>query len=125
VANQNDVRRIAASLPGTYEVKGRFAFTVHNGKKEKGFVWVWMERIDPKKARVPNPKMLAVRVANLDDKVTLLALDKEKFFTEPHYDGFPAVPPNALAARRERRARVLALTCLANQPSRRNCRKRG
>ena len=45
----------------------------------------------PKKARVPNPAVLAVRVADLEEKDTLLALDREKFFTEPHYDGFPAV----------------------------------
>ncbi len=32
-----------------------------------------------------------VRVANLSDKDVLLALDPEKFFTEPHYNGFPAV----------------------------------
>src|SRR5947209_348803 len=54
------------------------------------FAWVWQERVDPKKARVPNPEVLAVRVADLDDKQTLLALAR-KYFTEPHYDGFPAV----------------------------------
>jgi hypothetical protein len=91
VANQNDVRRIARKLPGTSEGKGGFAFSVRNGSKEKGFVWVWMERIAPRKARVPNPDVLAVRVADLDEKDALLAMDKERLFTEPHYNGFPAV----------------------------------
>ena len=91
MSNQNDVRRIATSLPGTSEAKNGFAFSVRNGSKEKGFVWVWLERIAPGKARVPNPAVLAVRVADLDEKDALLALDKEKFFTEPHYNGFPAV----------------------------------
>jgi hypothetical protein len=91
VANQNDVRRIARSLPGTSEGKNGFAFSVRNGSKEKGFVWVWLERIAPKKPRVPNPEVLAVRVADLDEKDALLALNKEKLFTEPHYNGFPAV----------------------------------
>jgi hypothetical protein len=91
VSNQNDVRRIATSLPGTSEAKDRFAFSVRNGSKEKGFVWVWLERLAPGKARVPNPAVLAVRVADLDEKDALLALDKEKFFNEPHYNGFPAV----------------------------------
>jgi hypothetical protein len=50
-----------------------------------------MERMAPKKARVPQPKVIAVRVANLFDKDFLLALDPVKFFTEPHYDGFPAI----------------------------------
>ena len=35
--------------------------------------------------------MLVVRVASLDDKELLLGLDPTKFFTEPHYDGYPAV----------------------------------
>jgi hypothetical protein len=90
MANQNDVRRIAMSLPGTSATKDRFAFSVRNGKKEKAFVWVWQERIDPKKARVPNANVLAVRVLDLMEKDLLLASDPKKFFTEPHYDGFPA-----------------------------------
>ena len=71
VASQADVRRIALSLPDTEEAPNHFAFSVRNRGKLKGFV--------------------AVRVANLSDKDVLLALDSEKFFTEPHYNGFPAV----------------------------------
>jgi hypothetical protein len=91
VATQADVRRIARTLAGTVEKPGHFAFEVLNKGKLKGYAWVWMERIDPKKARVPQPKVIALRVANLDDKEFLLSLDSEKFFTEPHYNGFPAV----------------------------------
>jgi len=40
---------------------------------------------------VPNPEVLAVRVASLAEKDELIAADPEKFFTEPHYNGFPAV----------------------------------
>ena len=32
-----------------------------------------------------------MRVASLAEKEELLAADPEKFFTEPHYNGFPAV----------------------------------
>jgi len=32
-----------------------------------------------------------VQVANLAQKDLLLASDPEKFFTEPHYNGYPAV----------------------------------
>jgi hypothetical protein len=91
MATQADVRRIALSLPGVEESEGRFAFAVRVKGKQKGFVWVWMERIHPKKPRVPQPKVLAVRTANLYDKDFLLASSSTKFFTEPHYDGFPAV----------------------------------
>lgn len=91
MATQADVRRIALSLPGTVEASDRFAFSVANKGKLKGFVWVWMERVVPKKPRVPQPKVIAVRVASLADKDLVLGLDPEKFFTEPHYNGFPAV----------------------------------
>jgi hypothetical protein len=52
---------------------------------------VWSERVEPKKPRVPRPNVSAVPVANLDEKDLLLSIDAAKFFTEPHYDGFPAV----------------------------------
>jgi hypothetical protein len=91
VADQDDVRRIAMTLPETVEATDRFAFSVRNGSKEKGYAWVWLERTDPKKARVPQPEVLAIRVANAVEKEALLAADSEKFFTEPHYNGYPAV----------------------------------
>ncbi len=91
MATQADVRRMALSLPETEEAPNHFAFSVRNKGKPKGFVWVWMERVAPKKPRVPQPSVIAVRVASLDDKDALLALDPAKFFTEPHYNGFPAV----------------------------------
>ena len=79
------------SLPGTEEASERFAFSVKNKDKLKGYAWVWMERVTPKKARVPNPGVLAVRVSNLIDKDLIIAAEPRKFFTEPHYNGFPAV----------------------------------
>jgi hypothetical protein len=125
VANQNDVRRIALSLPGTSERKDRFAFSVRNGNKEKGFVWVWQERVDPRKARVPNPEVLAVRVADLDEKDTLLALRKERLFTEPHYDGFPAVLVRLPAIRvGELKQLITAAHAAALLPRRRKASKR-
>jgi hypothetical protein len=91
MASQSDVRTIALSLAQTREEEGHFAFSVLAGKKYKGFAWVWMERIDPRKARIPCHDVLAVRVANLEAKEILLMADPLRFFTEPHYDGFPAV----------------------------------
>ena len=91
MADQSDVRRIALALPGTSEAADRFAFSVRNGSKDKGFAWAWNERVEPKRPRVPRPDVLAVRVANRQEKEMLLASDPAKFFTEPHYNGFPAV----------------------------------
>jgi hypothetical protein len=90
MASQADVRRIALSLPATEEAPDRFALSVRNKGKLKGFVWVWIERVTPKEPRVPQPSVIAVRVANLVDKDLILSLDRKNFFTEPHYDGFPA-----------------------------------
>ena len=91
MATQEDVRRAALALPETVEGDDRFAFAVMNKGKAKGFVWVWMERIEPKKARVPNSDVVAIRVANEAEKQALLAEDGDRFFTEPHYNGFPAI----------------------------------
>ena len=92
MATQDDVRRVAMTLPEVCESGDRFAFSVKNKGKEKGVAWVWMERLHPKKARVPNPEVLAIRVADLSEKEMLLASDDgSKFFTEPHYNGYPAI----------------------------------
>jgi hypothetical protein len=91
VSTQDDVRRIALSLPETSEAEDRFGFSVANRGRQKGFVWVWAERVHPKKPRVPNPAVVAIRVADELEKDVLLRSDEERFFTEPHYRGFPAV----------------------------------
>ena len=91
MADQQDVRRIALALPDTSEAEDHFAFSVRNKGKQKGFVWAWNERVEPKKPRVPRPDVVAIRVLDQVDKEALLASDEEKFFTEPHYNGFPAV----------------------------------
>ena len=91
MATQADVRRLALALPGAQESSERFGFFVRNGAKDKGFAWVWLQRVDPKKPRVPCAEVLAVRVANNDAKEMLLLAAPTKFFTEPHYNGFPSV----------------------------------
>jgi hypothetical protein len=91
MTTQADVRRIALAFPGAEESSERFAFWVENKGKPKGFVWVWQERIAPNKPRVPNPGVIAVRVPNLSQKDLVLSADSKKFFTEPHYNGYPAV----------------------------------
>lgn len=91
MATQADVRRIALSLPGAEEVRARFAFSVRRKGRLKEFAWVWKERVDPRKPRVPNFDVLAVRVADLGERNRMLAAEPAKLFTEPHYEGFPAV----------------------------------
>jgi hypothetical protein len=87
VASQEDVRRIAMSLPATTEGTDGFAFLVGG----KAFVWAWQERIDPKRALVPSRDVIAVRVGNEFEKETLIDLDPDVSFTEAHYNGYPAI----------------------------------
>jgi hypothetical protein len=91
MATRADVRRIALALPACEEARDRFAFSVRRKGKLKGFAWVWMKRIDPKKPRVPEPAVIALRVPNLADRNRMIADQPDRFFTEPHYEGFPAV----------------------------------
>lgn len=85
MADQGDVRRIALSLPEVvdegdgYRVGGKL------------FAWTWLERIEPKRARVPQPAVLVVQVSDRGEKQAILESDDRKFFTEAHYDNYPAV----------------------------------
>jgi hypothetical protein len=85
MATQEDVRRIALALDGvtqdglSYRVDGKLV------------AWPWLERVDPKKARVPNPEVLVVRVASELDKYALVDSNPAVFFTEPHFDGWADV----------------------------------
>ena len=87
MSDAEDVRRIALALPGTSQVEGQLRFAVDG----KNFAWVWRERVKGQRARVPQPEVFAVRVADEEEKQVLIASDPEKFFTEPHYNGYPAV----------------------------------
>ena len=87
MSSADDVRRIALSLPGATQVEGELRFRVD----DKNFAWVWRQRVEGRRARVPQPDVFAVRVADEEEKQVLLAAEPEKFFTEPHYNGYPAV----------------------------------
>jgi hypothetical protein len=88
MADLEDVRRISLTLPGTDAEHGS-AILIKG--KYKGFAWTWNERVHPKKPRVPNYEVLAIRTASVEERDILISADPEKFFTEPHYNGFPAV----------------------------------
>lgn len=82
MATEEDVRRIALSLPETSEKPwfGTPGFRV----KDKGFLRIRSEAEGG----------LVVFVSDLGEKEALLASDPDKFFTTPHYDGYPAVLVN-------------------------------
>jgi hypothetical protein len=79
VATEDDVRRIALSLPETDEhpsYGGRPAFRV----KKKGFLYT-----------KEDGESIALWVSDFGEKEALLGSDPRKFFTTPHYDGHPMV----------------------------------
>jgi hypothetical protein len=81
-------RRLAMSLPHVTDesTDARLVFSVGG----KGFAWSWNERVAPKKPRLPRLDVLAVHCAP-EEKETLLEARPDILFTEPHYNGFPAV----------------------------------
>jgi hypothetical protein len=91
MATQAHVRKIALALPEVHDGGDRFALSVTNKGKEKGFAWVWMERVNPKQPKVANAGVLAIRVANVAQRDLMIVVEPEKYFTEPHYNGSPAV----------------------------------
>ena len=107
MVSQDEVRSIALSLPATVENDDRFAFEVVVKDKRKGFTWVWYERVQLKKPRVANNGVLVVRVADLVDRQALLSAAPEKFFTEPHYNGYPAVLVRLAAIERAELAELI------------------
>jgi hypothetical protein len=87
-SSADDVRRIALSLPAALQDGEKIRFLVDGGKS---LAWTWKKRIEPKKARVEQLDVFGVRVSGEEEKQALIAADPGKFFTEPHYNGYPAV----------------------------------
>lgn len=88
-----DIRRIALSYPGVVEGDGpQRAFGIPVNGRSKGICWEWMERVDPKKPKLPNPDVWAFRVPGLAKKEALIATGPaELYVDDPHYNGYPAV----------------------------------
>lgn len=120
MATQDDVRRIALALEGTSEDPRDFRF--HVGGKQ--FIWLWQERVDPKKPRVPNASVIVVRVADDIAKQMLLAMDREAFFTEPHYDGYNAVHVRLPKISRALLRKVITEGWQARRPRRASARRK-
>jgi hypothetical protein len=87
VPTQADVRKICLALPEVTENEDSFGFRVAG----KPFVWAYLERIDPKKGRVPTTDRIGVRTLNEAVKFALINENPKAFFTEAHYNGYPAV----------------------------------
>ena len=91
MASTSDLQRLAAALPNVEASADGLAFALRRGATTRGFAWVWRERLAPKRPRVPNPGVFAMRVATVAQRDLMITAEPAKFFTEPHYNGFPAV----------------------------------
>ena len=82
------LRRLALALPQVDDRSGedRLAFEVAG----KGIAWTYLVRAAPKKPRLPQIDVLAVR-CEMARKEMLIAAAPDRFFDDDHYRGFPAV----------------------------------
>ena len=87
MADADDVRRLASSLPHAEEIDSDgFDFRVGN----KGFVWSYPER-RPGRPRVIRTDIAVLFVGDEAEKQALLLGEPDLFFTTAGYDGLPLV----------------------------------
>ena len=87
MADADDVRRLARSLPHTEEIPSAgFDFRVGG----KGFVWSYPER-EPGRPRRIRTDVAVLYVGDEDEKQALLLGEPDLFFTAPGYGEFPLV----------------------------------
>jgi hypothetical protein len=86
MADEDDVRRIALSLPDVEEIPSDgFDFRAAG----KGFVWSYPDREGGR--RVIRTDVAVLYVGDEAEKQALLLGEPDLFFTTPSYDGFPLV----------------------------------
>ena len=81
------IRRLAGTLP---EVEVHDTGQAYASIGGKGLCWAYMARDRPKTPRVELPGVVAVRCL-METRDMLLEAAPERFFTDDHYRGFPAV----------------------------------
>ena len=92
MADWDDVRRLALSLPDTSEKPqwGNASWRV----RDKSFVWERPLRASDLRAlgdAAPDGPILGARVEHEVAKQALIADDPKVYFTTPHFDGYAAV----------------------------------
>jgi len=89
MVSAEQLRTLALSLPevtGGVGENGQIGFEVGG----KGLAWTYLARPAPKAKRVLVPGVVAVR-CTMETKELLLEAAPERFFTDDHYRGYPAV----------------------------------
>jgi len=89
MADTEQLRALALALPevtGGVSESGQIGFEVGG----KGLAWAYLARPAPKARRVLVPGVVAIRCA-METKELLLEAAPDRFFTDDHYRGYPAV----------------------------------
>ena len=87
MADADDVRRLALSLPHVVEIPSAgFDFRV----ADKGFVWSYPER-RPGRPRIIRTDVAVLYVGDLEEQQALLLGEPGTFFTAPGYENAPLV----------------------------------
>ena len=106
MASEEDVRRIALALP---EVTEKPWFNTPGFRvRDKSFLRI----------RTEAEGGLVVFVPDLGEKEALLASEPDKFFTTPHYDGYPVVLVHLEAVDEEELAELIAESWRVKAPKR-------
>lgn len=119
VATVDDVARIALALPEVTEGERHGTRTWFVGGK----ALAWLRPFSKADIRrfgdesPPTGPIVAVRVADLDDKDAILAAQRRGFFTIPHFDGYAAVLIQLLSVRKRDLEEAIVDTWLACAPA--------
>lgn len=119
-----DVRTIALALPGVEE-----SVSGHTGEaswrlKSGQFAWLRgpsatdLRQLAELGREWPEGPVLAVRVADFEEKEALLAAEADALFTIPHFDGYPGLLVRLDRIERDRLAEIVTDAWLVRAPVR-------
>lgn len=119
----DDVRGIALALPGVEESvsghTGAAAWRLKSGQ----FAWLRgpsatdLRQLAELGRERPAGVVLAVRVADLEEKEALLAAEPEALFTIPHFHGYPGLLVRLDTVDRDRLAEIITDAWLVRAPA--------
>lgn len=118
-----DVRTIALALPGAEESvsghTGEAAWRLRSGQ----FAWLRgpsatdLRQLSELGREWPAGPVLAVRVADLEEKEALLAAEPDVLFTIPHFDGYPGLLVRLDGIERDRLEEIVTDAWLVRAPA--------
>lgn len=123
MASIDDARAIALALPGAEESvsghTGAAAWRLKSGQ----FAWLRgpsatdLRQLEEQGREWPAGEVLAVRVADLEEKEALLAAEPDALFTIPHFHGYPGLLVRLDAVDRERLEEIITDAWLVRAPA--------